>query len=136
MEGLPKKHPFKTPENYFENLEEKIKRKTETASKEGTVINFYPNWIKVAASIMIIGVFTVVLYNFSKKNKTDLAQQASVEELINSVSDEDIIIYLTENSIDTDQLIEAASKAGVDQTDFQNKKIEETIIEDYIDIYL
>ena len=100
VEKLPKHDGFKTPEAYFESLENVIIEKTK--KKNGKLINFKRRNIKlisVAASIVLLLFFGS---NFIYNTNTELSSEEIISWLdmnANSLSNDEIAFALTELNV-------------------------------------
>ena len=100
VEKLPKHDGFKTPEAYFESLENVIIEKTK--KKKGKLINFKRRNIKlisVAASIVLLLFFGS---NFIYNTNTELSSEEIISWLdmnANSLSNDEIAFALTELNV-------------------------------------
>jgi hypothetical protein len=100
VEKLPKHDGFKTPEAYFESLENVIIEKTK--NKNGKLINFKRRNIKlisVAASIVLLLFFGS---NFIYNTNTELSSEEIISWLdmnANSLSNDEIAFALTELNV-------------------------------------
>ncbi|WP_255080176.1 hypothetical protein [Lacihabitans sp. CCS-44] len=94
IESLLQKTELDTPIGYFESLEENILSKT-VATKKAKFTVFRNKWVyfRNAAAILLIGTFSVLVYNQSQP-KDEFAE----------ISSEDMIAYLAEESLSEEEL--------------------------------
>ncbi len=112
-------HPFKVPNNYFDNLESSILEKIEAEPKTeaAPTIPLYKNrklhWaVLVAASVSLMAIFKVFLPNSS-------VSEGEIAYLTN-VSDDEIIEYIGQEYTNLD---EEELKYLYDQTDLSTTEI-------------
>jgi hypothetical protein len=100
LSEIPKKDPFKAPEDYFDTLQEKIDERI-GLEKKGKVIQ--ANWryigYAVAASVTLL---VAVLIGI--RNPTE--QKPTVEDMIADISFEECIAYLQTSDIEIDEIVQ------------------------------
>ena len=98
LEDIPKKQIFEVPEGYFEKLPAIIQtRVTQEAQEYGW--RHYPRGLRLAIPAVIVlvaGIFWV----------TRLQNDTSAENIIASVETEDLVVYLSEADVSTEELLE------------------------------
>jgi len=131
-----KKNIYKVPDGYFDELPQIIQtRIAEQNSKANHVWLSYG--LKYALPIvLLIIVFTLSVINFNKPE--------TPEELLAEVSTEELILYLEESDITTEELIETVDYESMDlefdnetdiinDSDINDKEMEQ-LLNDYQDI--
>ena len=98
LEDIPKNHPFRVPEGYFEELQSVIQARVagKAAKTEATPYARYA--LQYALPVVILAVM-IGLYLFPTNPKT-------VESMLTSVSTEEIVAYLEESDLSTEELLE------------------------------
>ncbi len=98
LEGLSKGNPFKTPEGYFENLQDRIEAnieaKTTTVSRKTRVIRILRPALSLAASFALV--FLLVYYPLNKflpeylssNQKTEVTEINHEEDFLTAFMDE------------------------------------------------
>ena len=101
LNDIDKKHPFKVPDNYFEQLNadilSKIDEKPAVSIKPKTRNNL---WYWVAASLTILASSIVFILNFNQDKKV---------EYLSNISNEEIMFYLDYYEIDELDLLESVT---------------------------
>src|SRR5690349_21257375 len=99
LEDIPKNHPFKVPEGYFDRLPEVIQARVANKSmvKEGKPYFRYALQYALPAIAMAI---VAVIYLTPNKPET-------IDTMLASVSTEDLVAYLEESEITADELLES-----------------------------
>ncbi len=86
---------YKVPEGYFDQLPDKIIAKVEAQKGNKKIRPLYVVVSAIAASLLILA---MVIFN-------DTSQPVSAEDLLSTVSTADLIDYLAESDINTDDII-------------------------------
>ncbi|HNP17089.1 MAG TPA: hypothetical protein PKL31_01540 [Fulvivirga sp.] len=89
------KNIYKVPEGYFDQLPDKIIARVEAQKSNKKIRPLYAVVSAVAASLLILA---MVIFN-------DTSQPVSAEELLSTVSTADLIDYLAESDINTEDII-------------------------------
>ncbi len=105
LNDIEKNQPFKVPEGYFDNLEDRIMARVEqeqNESRKKPVIRLN-NWVKyaVAASISLLAIFFIL----QPGNDTD----PTAAEILAEIPEDAIVDYLAFTDITSDEIIDAAS---------------------------
>jgi hypothetical protein len=139
LENIPKKDNFKTPENYFENLEVEIIEKSkllETGNKRISGIDVLKPYLYLAASIVIMVLImkagTKLFMNKPNPEKVPVATTEVAKtdsDRIAELSDDDLTLYeyLTEEETIADSEI---------VTDENYEYIGEYLADDYLEYEL
>ncbi|WPP48685.1 hypothetical protein [Catalinimonas niigatensis] len=93
-----KKNIFHSPEGYFDQLPGRIQEKIRQEEQEDNVF-VLPRWsYVVAASVLILLAAGIFFYSQPDQSANTLAVEQQVEELLASVSEEELINYLQTNT--------------------------------------
>ncbi|MDQ2657135.1 MAG: hypothetical protein M3Y60_06910 [Bacteroidota bacterium] len=98
LEDIPRKQFFTTPEDYFDDLPGKIQSRIsrgQPVRSQRPVVRYA---LQYALPLVVI-VASVVYYN--------LTGDANPESILASVETEDLILYLQESGITTDEVLES-----------------------------
>lgn len=94
LENFPKKEIYKVPDHYFEELSQNILSKTSQAKPQGKIIPLYQKYWYVGAACIAA---TILFFVNQNNEKT----------VINDLSEEEIVAYLDNQSINQNELSEA-----------------------------
>ncbi|WP_420319245.1 hypothetical protein [Ekhidna sp.] len=137
LDDIDKKEIFKTPEGYFKDLPLKIQTRI-AEEKPARSIRTVPNWgLALAASLALIVTFIFVLPK----------EQLSAEELLASVSQDELIAYLGQLEIDeydiasiaddSDEIFEYDDPNVLEGIDIGDQSLDDVLLEyDLEDEYL
>lgn len=126
LEDIPKKHVFKEPEGYFDKLPGVIQSRI--AEKEPFFSTTWGVALKYALPVFIAGIaaFFVFRPNDSFNNP---------EQLLASVSSEELSYYLEESDLSTEELLDIVDLDGVDidalNDSVFNQDIDKELLEEY-----
>lgn len=97
LEDIPKKNVFKAPEGYFDKLPEIIQsRIAEKETKPSGAASF--GWVlRYALPLLAVGIALVFIFR---------QPDANPEELLASVSAEELTFYLVESDLSTEELLD------------------------------
>ncbi len=98
FENLSKKIPFTVPEGYFDNLPLILQTKLEASR---SVKNDHP-YFRLALQYALPVLVMVVLFMLVFKPSTS----ESVEQILSTVSTEQLLTYLEENNLTTEELLD------------------------------
>ncbi len=136
LEDLNKDNIFKVPDNYFENFPDRLKKRIEESEKHKkvpiirlkTIIN-----MAAAAAILIF-----VIYGITKINDNT----TSVDQLLSEISSEELVNYLVESEISTDEFLESLDLSIIASTEdiisdefIPSEPLDEETIDDLLDEY-
>lgn len=124
-ENLKKESGFKTPDSYFSNLEDAILTKVNTIEKKPKVISFKSRVLKLIPIAAAASIILFIGLNSFIFNKTD-------ELTLDSLSDNDIEIWLDTNTISTNDIAFVYNEDLLSEIDFSFATLEDENIEDYI----
>ena len=100
LEDIPKKDVFKVPEGYFENLPTIIQSRVAAKSKEKAFFPGFSLALRYALPVVVLGV--VGYFWLGPK-----AEQQSAESILSTIETEDLVAYLNETDLTTDELLES-----------------------------
>ncbi len=124
-----KSHPYKAPEGYFEDLNARILEQTSAAPVYG--ISWYrkPVWQMAVASVSLLVVFAVIFLT---------GTPAAEQDVLADITDEEILIYLTNNDLTESEIIENFSFSEDDFLLPSEELLEDIEIDDSMldDLYL
>ncbi len=112
LEDIPKKQFFTTPEDYFDDLPGKIQARVipdRPISKKQPVLRYA---LQYALPLVLI-VASVTYYN--------LRRDTSPETILASVETEEIILYLQESGMTTDEVLESIDFTSGDLEALENE---------------
>jgi hypothetical protein len=98
LEDIPKNHPFKVPEDYFDKLSGVIQSRIaeQTGAKEAKP--YFRYTLQYALPVIILAVVAIV-YLVPGKSQ-------DVDTLLASVSTEELVAYLEDSELTTDDLLD------------------------------
>ena len=119
LEDINKDNIFKVPDNYFENFPERLqKRIEETEQQKKTPVIRLRTIINVAAAAIIL---MFVIYGITLINDNS----TSADQILSEISSEDLVNYLVESDMSTDEFLENLDMSVLAST-------EDPIIEEFI----
>jgi len=99
LEEIPKKEVFKVPEGYFENLPGIIQARV---AKQNTAKEFRPVFTyALRFALPAIFLFAVGLFWLTRPDQTPTA-----ESILASIQTEDLVAYLEDGDLNTEELLE------------------------------
>ena len=112
LEEIPKKEVFKVPEGYFENLPSIIQARVtqQNGSRETTPV--FALALKYAIPAVVV--FTLGLFWFTGRNETPTA-----ESILASIQTEDLVAYLDEDDMTTEELLDDLTLTQDDATEIE-----------------
>lgn len=130
LEDIPKKNVFKEPEGYFDKLPGVIQSRIAEKAPQPF---FYTSWgvvLKYALPAFIAGI--ALLFILRSNNSIN-----NPEELLASVSSEELTYYLVESDLSTEELLDIADLDGED-IDALNESVfyqdfDSELLEEYAD---
>ena len=97
---FPKGNPFKTPEGYFENLQERVEARIEaenqTVSKKKQLIRFLKPAFSLVASFALV--FLLVYYPLNRFLPNYLSSNEIIENTEMNIEEEFLTAFIDENS--------------------------------------
>ena len=126
IDELKKDNLFQVPEGYFEELPSIIQARVTEKAKSDPIWVFQPavRWATVAASVLVFAVY----FSFFRTS-SDVA--TDVESLIAQVNVEDLVVYIENSDMSTEELISSVDLEGFNYEDLAP---EDMFLED-IEIY-
>jgi len=129
LDDIEKKKVFDVPESYFEDLPMKIQKRIESETS-GKVAFAWPKWsVALAASLTLIAVFLFVIPS----------NDVNAEDLLASVTQEELIAYLDEIELEEFEIIAALGDnpsvfdfeetEGLDDIDLEDQSIDDMLLE-------
>lgn len=106
IDKASKEHPFKVPEQYFDALPGKIQEKVVTAPSARTWLSPRTQWVSVLAAAMILFFIGINFYPESDLNHDDLLSSVSNEDIIDYLESEELSAYEIAQVIDIEPLID------------------------------
>ncbi len=111
LEDLNKDNIFKVPDNYFENFPDRLQKRIKESEKHKkvpiirlkTIIN-----MAAAAAILIFAIYGITKINDNTTSADQLLSEISTEELIN---------YLVESEMSTDEFLESLDMSLITSTE-------------------
>ena len=100
LEDIPKKEVFKVPEGYFENLPSIIQSRVAGQKKENAFFPGFSLALRYALPVVVLG----VIGYFWLGPET---QQTSAESILATIETEDLVAYLNETDLTTEELLES-----------------------------
>jgi len=100
LEDIPKNHPFKVPDDYFDRLPGIIQSRIAAESGVRESKPYFRYALQYALPVILIAIAAV----FYLKPST----QQNADSLLSSVSTDELVAYLEESEMTTDELIESA----------------------------
>ena len=128
LDDIEKKKVFDVPEGYFEDLPMKIQKRIESESTSKMAIA-WPKWsVALAASLPLIAVFLFVIPS----------NDVNAEDLLASVTQEELIAYLDEIELEEFEIITALGDnpsvfdfeetEGLDDIDLEDQSIDDMLL--------
>lgn len=119
LEKISKNNIYKVPDGYFEQLPMKIQARIETrtaSQKRVSVVRRYSLYYAIPAVTLLI--LAVLIFK--------PASDDSVESILSSVSTEQLITYLEDNNLTTDELLD-----NIELDEFTVESIENEVYSDF-----
>lgn len=98
LEDIPKNHPFKVPEGYFDKLPGIIQARVAEQSEVKEAKPYFRLALQYALPVVVLAIVAVIY--FVPKNGQD------VDTMLASVSTEELVAYLEDSEITTEELLE------------------------------
>ena len=114
LEDIPKKDVFKVPEGYFENLQTIIQSRVAGSNKEK---EFFPGFslaLRYALPVVVLGV--IGYFWLGPK-----AEQKSAESILATIETEDLVAYLNETDLTTEELLESVQLDASDVDELEGE---------------
>ena len=136
LEDLNKDNIFKVPDNYFENFPDRLQKRIEDEERQKKVpVIRLRKVIRMAAAAAIL-IFAIYGINKINDNTT------SVDEILSGISTEELVNYLVESEISTDEFLESLDVSILTSTEdpvsdefVPSEPIDEETIDELLDEY-
>jgi hypothetical protein len=99
LEDIPKRKVFNVPEGYFENLPGIIQARVSTQVKEKETRPVFAYALRYTVPLVVV--FALAIFWFNRR-----AEVTSAESILASVQTEDLVAYLNDADLTTDELLE------------------------------
>jgi len=114
LEDIPKKDVFRVPEGYFENLPTIIQSRVAGQKKEKTFFPGFSFALRYALPVVVLGV--IGYFWLSPK-----AEQKSAESILATIETEDLVAYLNETDLTTEELLESVQLDASDVDEIEGE---------------
>jgi hypothetical protein len=115
LEDIPKKQVFNVPDGYFENLSSTIQaRVAEEDSRRATAFFTLPVVVRYALPALVLAAIGVFWFQNNPSQK-------DAESILASVSTEDLVAYLNDSEVSTEELMNAADFDADDLDDIESE---------------
>lgn len=98
LEDIPKNHPFKVPEDYFDRLPAKIQSRITEESGVKETTPYFRYALQYALPVILIAIATVFYLRPTVQQDAD--------SLLATVSTDELVAYLEQSEMTTDELLE------------------------------
>ncbi|MBT1701667.1 hypothetical protein [Chryseosolibacter indicus] len=126
LEDIPKKQIFAVPEGYFEKLPSKIQDKI--ISPRVNHVSFFWRW-RLQYAVPLLAIATLIIFLLKPSPAT-----ISPEEMLASVSTEELISYLDETELSSDEIFAIIEFSDTDAEEIENEafqfQINDLMLED------
>ena len=136
LEDLNKDNIFKVPDNYFENFPDRLQKRIEDKERQKKVPVIRLRTIVRMAAAAAILIFAIYGINKINDNTT------SVDEILSGISTEELVNYLVESEISTDEFLESLDVSILTSTEdpisdefVPSEPIDEETIDELLDEY-
>lgn len=119
LEDIPKKQVFEVPDGYFDALPTRIQARI-SAEKSTPALSFAWSQLKYALPAVMIAAAAILW--FSNESAP------TAESLLSSIETEDLVIYLEESDLSTDEIL-----AGIDFDNDDAADIEQAVYDTHFD---
>jgi hypothetical protein len=128
LEDIPKKNQFQAPEGYFDTLPLRIQARIDQPKKAEQSFFFRYSLQYVVPAVVLVAV-GVAWFSQSQK-------ETSAESLLASIETVELISYLNDEDISTEQLVDEADFTDTDADDIENTVYELQFESESIDALL
>ena len=136
LEDINKDNIFKVPDNYFENFPERLQNKIdETKQQKKVPVIRLRSIINMAAAAVIL-IFAI--YGITRVND----KSASVDQILSEISSEELVNYLVESDMSTDEFLESLDMSVIASTEdpitdefIPSDPLDEETIDELLDEY-
>lgn len=102
LEKIPKKNIYEVPEGYFDKLPGMIQARIEKKSPRTHFLFTWGTTLKYALPVVFIFIVGLIWFNQSDDKKGDF------NSILATIETEDLVAYIGESDISTDELLDAA----------------------------
>ena len=113
LDDFSKKHPFTVPDDYFDQLPGKIQERV-----QGTTSGYKFAWVPVMRYAMAMLVVAAVAFIWFW-NTPEAQKAQSPESILASLETADLVAYLKEGDITTDELLDGVRLNNEDATEIE-----------------
>ncbi len=114
LDDIPKKQAFKVPDGYFEALPMRIQARIEGQQpSEQPAFSFGKLALRYAFPVLAVGVASVLLWN------TQPSRSGDSLSALNNVSSQELVAFLEDEGITTEDLLEQATLSDVNLDNLQ-----------------
>jgi hypothetical protein len=99
LEDIPKKDIFEVPDGYFDRLPGIIQARVANTKRESAWLPYFTQGLKYALPVVVIGVVSFFYFSNPKEQ--------SAEMMIASIDSGQLVAYLDDSDISTDDLLES-----------------------------
>jgi len=128
LEDIKKKNIHKVPDEYFDKLPQIIQSKA--INSKNSAVSLYGS-LKYALPAVIILAITVYFTLFNRTETT-----VSPEEMLAEVSTKELILYLEDSEISTEEIIESIDMESIELDFEEDAELLNDINEDELDLLL
>jgi hypothetical protein len=115
LEDIPKKQVFNVPDGYFEHLSSTIQaRVAEREPQRATAFFTLPVVVRYALPALVLAAIGVFWFQNNPSQK-------DAESILASVSTEDLVAYLNDSEVSTEELMNAADFDADDLDDIESE---------------
>ena len=113
LEDIPKKDIFKVPGGYFENLPSVIQSRVTSQKKERAFLPSFSYALRYALPVVILGTIGYFWFN--------PAEPKTAESILATIETEDLVAYLNETDLTTEELLESIQLDANDVDQLEDK---------------
>ena len=125
LEDIPKKDIFKVPEGYFEDLPSIIQSRVAGQKKERAFLPTFSYALRYALPVVILGAVGYFWFN--------PGQPKTAESILATIETEDLVAYLNETDLTTDELLESVQLDANDVDHLEDEIYGDQLSDDDLD---
>ncbi|HMG90631.1 MAG TPA: hypothetical protein VK589_11245 [Chryseolinea sp.] len=125
LEDIPKKDIFKVPEGYFEDLPSIIQSRVAGQKKERAFLPSFSFGLRYALPVVILGAIGYFWFNPAKPK--------TAESILATIETEDLVAYLNETDLTTDELLESVQLDANDVDHLEDEVYGEQLSDEDLD---
>ncbi|MEJ1240010.1 hypothetical protein WBG78_17855 [Chryseolinea sp. T2] len=130
LDDIPKKHPFTVPDDYFDKLPGNIQARVQAGTGERKPLFAYA--VRYAIASATIAIVAAVWFWMRPSTENN-----SAEDIIASLDTSELVAYLNEGDITTDELLDDVYLDGEDVKEIEgavfNLNLNDSDLNDFID---